>query len=70
MARVNKIKVLDNEIVILYDSNKEYISLTDMLKAKDGDFFISDWPRNRNTVEYPAFGNQFTIRVLIIANSP
>ncbi len=30
----------------------DYISLTDMLKAKDGDFFISDWLRNRNTVEY------------------
>ena len=28
------------------------ISLTDMLKAKDGDFFISDWLRNRNTIEY------------------
>ena len=24
----------------------------DMLKAKDGDFFISDWLRNRNTVEF------------------
>jgi len=23
-----------------------------MLKAKDGDFFISDWLRDRNTVEY------------------
>ena len=23
-----------------------------MLKSKDGDFFISDWLRNRNTVEY------------------
>lgn len=23
-----------------------------MLKAKDGDFFISDWLRNRNTLEY------------------
>lgn len=31
----------------------DFISLTDMLKAKDGDFFISDWLRNRNTVEYP-----------------
>ena len=30
----------------------DYISLTDMLKAKEGDFFISDWLRNRNTVEY------------------
>ena len=33
--------------------NKEdYICLTDMLKAKDGDFFITDWIRNRNTLEY------------------
>ena len=23
-----------------------------MLKAKDGDFFIADWLRNRNTVEF------------------
>lgn len=29
-----------------------YVSLTDMLKAKEGDFFISDWLRNRNTVEF------------------
>ena len=32
--------------------DKDYISLTDMIKAKDGDFFISDWLRNRNTVEF------------------
>ncbi|WP_294262407.1 KilA-N domain-containing protein [Propionivibrio sp.] len=30
----------------------DYISLTDMLRAKDGDFFISDWLRNRNTIEF------------------
>ena len=30
----------------------DYMSLTDMLKAKGGEFFISDWLRNRNTVEY------------------
>ncbi len=47
-----KIKVEEKEITILLDNGKEYISLTDMLKAKDGDFFISDWLRNRNTVEY------------------
>ena len=23
-----------------------------MIKAKDGDFFISDWLRNRNTIEF------------------
>ena len=31
---------------------QDYISLTDMLTAKNGDFFISDWLRNRNTVEF------------------
>lgn len=36
---------------ISIDAN-DYISLTDMLKSKDGEFFISDWLRNRNTVEY------------------
>lgn len=49
---VNKIKVIDTEIQIIYQNDKDYISLTDMLKAKDGDFFISDWLRNRNTVEF------------------
>ncbi len=39
-------------VSVLSDKNGEYISLTDMLKAKDGEFFISDWLRNRNTVEF------------------
>ncbi|WP_297333324.1 KilA-N domain-containing protein [Flavobacterium sp.] len=30
----------------------EYICITDMIKAKEGDFAISDWLRNRNTLEY------------------
>jgi hypothetical protein len=47
-----KIQVLDKEISIIKVKENDYISLTDMLKAKDGDFFISDWLRNRNTVEY------------------
>ncbi len=50
MSKKNKqITVLGKNISI--DKN-DYISITDMLKAKDGDFFISDWLRNRNTVEY------------------
>jgi hypothetical protein len=47
--KYKKITVLDNNITITSD---DFISLTDMLKAKDGDFFISDWLRNRNTIEY------------------
>jgi len=52
MVKSKKIEVEGKEITVILDKNKEYISLTDMLKAKDGDFFISDWLRNRNTVEY------------------
>ena len=41
-----------NEITFLKVGNENFISITDMIKSKDGDFFISDWLRNRNTVEY------------------
>ena len=47
-----KIEVKGNEITVISRHGQDYISLTDMLKAKDGDFFISDWLRNRNTVEF------------------
>ena len=47
-----KIDVKGNEITVISKHGQDYISLTDMLKAKDGDFFISDWLRNRNTVEF------------------
>jgi hypothetical protein len=46
------IEVQGVPIAILTDRNEDYISLTDMLRAKEGDFFISDWLRNRNTVEF------------------
>jgi len=52
MAKNKKIDVEGKEITIVLENEQEYISITDMLKAKDGDFFISDWLRNRNTVEY------------------
>ena len=48
----NKLMVNGAEISVTTIDDKDYISLTDMLKAKDGDFFISDWLRNRNTVEF------------------
>ena len=47
-----KIHVQEIELTIITVHNEDYISLTDMIKAKDGDFFISDWLRNRNTVEF------------------
>lgn len=46
------IEVLKTSINVLLVNDQDYISLTDMLRAKDGDFFISDWLRNRNTVEF------------------
>ena len=50
MTKVIHVKGI--EISIISKSETDYISLTDMLRAKDGDFFISDWLRNRNTVEF------------------
>ena len=47
-----KIEVKGSEIRVISKHGQDYISLTDMLKAKDGDFFISDWLRNRNTLEF------------------
>ena len=53
---MTKINVKGTEISIINVENGDYISITDMLKAKDGDFFISDWLRNRNTVEFLGIG--------------
>ena len=51
--KIKKIIVQGSQISIIpHIGNDDFISLTDMLKAKDGDFFISDWLRNRNTVEF------------------
>ncbi|NCP90523.1 MAG: KilA-N domain-containing protein [Flavobacteriales bacterium] len=52
MTKTNKIEVKGVSITVIKNKQDEFISLTDMLKAKDGDFFISDWLRNRNTVEF------------------
>ncbi|KAE9535131.1 DNA-binding protein [Ursidibacter arcticus] len=44
--------VKNTEVSLIQTDEQDYISLTDMLKAKDGDFFITDWLRNRNTIEF------------------
>jgi hypothetical protein len=49
---MTKIKIQNTEVTIVKVADIEYICLTDMIKAKDGDFFIADWLRNRNTLEY------------------
>ena len=47
-----KIHVIDTEVTVIQINNEDYICITDMIKAKDGDFFVADWLRNRNTLEF------------------
>ena len=47
-----ELNVLNQKITYIKIDNEDYISITDMLKSKDGDFFVSDWLRNRNTIEF------------------
>lgn len=49
---MQKINVKDTEISIIKMNDEDYVCITDMLRAKDGDFFVTDWLRNRNTLEY------------------
>ena len=51
-SKTSTIEVKGTTVTILTAEEGDYISLTDMLRAKDGDFFIADWLRNRNTVEF------------------
>jgi hypothetical protein len=47
-----KITIKNTEVTVVKIDDAEYLCLTDMIKAKDGDFFVTDWLRNRNTLEY------------------
>ena len=44
--------VMDTDISVVNVKDEDYLCLTDMIRAKDGDFFVTDWLRNRNTLEY------------------
>ena len=52
MVKNKTIIVEGTKIAVTSKGSQDYLSLTNMLKAKDGDFFISDWLRNRNTIEF------------------
>ena len=44
---------VDNQTInYIKIDDEDYISITDMLKSKDGNFFVTDWLRNRNTIEF------------------
>ena len=51
-----KIEVNNTPVTIIHFNNDDYISLTDMLKVKDGEFFFYNWLRNRNTIEFLGIG--------------
>jgi hypothetical protein len=49
---VAKLKIKNTEVTVIQVANEDFICITDMIKAKDGHFFVTDWLRNRNTLEY------------------
>ena len=49
---MGQIIVQDAPINVIQFNEEDYISLTDMMKAKDGEFFFHNWLRNRNTIEF------------------
>jgi hypothetical protein len=49
---VAKMNVLGTEISVVRINDDDYISLTDMVILKTVNFFIHNWLRNRNTVEF------------------
>ncbi len=56
IRKMAKITVDDSEITIVKVNEKDYISLTDMANAKEGDSraadIIKNWIRNRYTIEF------------------
>lgn len=52
MAKKREINVQNIPIAVVDHNNSDYISITDMIKAKKGNFFVEHWLRNRNTVEF------------------
>ena len=50
---MSKIKVQESEITIIEVNEKDYISLTDMVKGiENGLALIEKWLRNKNTIEF------------------
>ncbi|MFN7226241.1 MAG: KilA-N domain-containing protein [Holosporales bacterium] len=53
-----EITIQDNVVSIMSVEGEDYISLTDMVRSKEGEFFVKDWLRNRNTLEFLAVWEQ------------
>jgi hypothetical protein len=55
VPRTAKVHVKGTEIAVLVHQNGDFISLTDIARHKDAertDYLISNWMRNRNTIEF------------------
>lgn len=65
-----KIKVQNTEVTVITYNDKDYISLTDMVRnMENGPALIEKWLRNKNTVEFLGIWRRCTIRILIPPNS-
>ena len=53
-----EITIQDNAVSVTSVDGEDYISLTDMIKSKEGEYFVKDWLRNRNTLEFLAVWEQ------------
>ena len=45
-----KITVKNTEVNVIKVNGEDYMCLTDMLRVKDGDFFLTVWWCNRNSL--------------------
>jgi hypothetical protein len=52
MVKSRIITVQNNDISVISIGNKDYISLTEMIKNEESNDLIRNWMRNRNTLEY------------------
>lgn len=51
-AKERIITVKDQEIRVIRKQGQDFISVTDMMKSADDGFFLANWLRNRNTIEF------------------
>ena len=62
--------VMAMQVLVLTVNDKDYIPLIHMLRAKDGDFFVSDGLRNRNVIQFLGIWESVYIPDSIMADSP
>lgn len=58
MTKTANIIVQNHSVRVISENGQDYLCLTDMISAKEGSFFVSDWLRNRNTLEFLAVWEQ------------